>query len=157
MSSHSLFISRSHSKLRIHPPLTTLANSLHESSLKKALEDKGNISGHSNLLTYTKKVVHLLKPSTKWQENVRSCSGNSGMLEVVKPNQKKTGPKSLWHLTANQTSAKRTEQNNNQKNQSNRSLLIGTGVGIQQSRGYCYLNSLLSGVYINKLFFFFFN
>lgn len=70
--------------------------------------------------------------------------------------QKKPGPKSPWHLTANQTSAKRTEQNNNQKNQSNRSLLIGTGVGIQQSRGYCYLNSLLSGVYINKLFFFFF-
>lgn len=29
--------------------------------------------------------------------------------------QKKPGPKSPWHLTANQTSAKRTEQNNNQK------------------------------------------
>lgn len=36
---HSLFISRSHSKLRTHPPLTASANSLHESTLNKALED----------------------------------------------------------------------------------------------------------------------
>lgn len=76
--------------------------------------------------------------------------------------QTKLGPNSPWHLTANQTSAKRTEQKSNQKPSPlfhwiTRSFWMGTGVGIQQSRGLstcCYLNSLLTCLYRYHIYIF---